>query len=271
MVEIKGFQVLGVNLANTDSTHYIYYKKHEVKGDKSDNRALFMVNLPISSNLQIIKKFFSQVALGATIESFDESLLNNSIEDVYINLSKLTSELELTTDDPRSRLPKNSAIVTFVDKSALNLALSSLKKITKSVPWPVSDYSSSYYYNKLKSKILDIESLSQDVSSSLIKFDQAEAKSIQALKAQTEMVDEDGFTLVVGPHRKTKAGILGKQNFLKAQNDQKISKDKKQKQDFYKFQLRQKKKEEMNDLLLKFKADQEKVRIMREKKRFRPN
>ena len=44
----------------------------------------------------------------------------------------------------------------------------------------------------------------------------------------------------------------------------------KEKQDFYRFQLRQRKKEEMNELLNKFKLDQEKVRMMKEKKRFRP-
>ena len=45
---------------------------------------------------------------------------------------------------------------------------------------------------------------------------------------------------------------------------------KKEKQDFYRFQLRERKKEEMNELLRKFKSDQEKVKTMRDKKRFRP-
>ena len=67
---------------------------------------------------------------------------------------------------------------------------------------------------------------------------------------------------------KTKAGILGKQKLastvgvVKAQSKMKS----KEKQDFYRFQLRQRKKEEMNELLNKFKLDQEKVRMMKEKK-----
>ena len=77
---------------------------------------------------------------------------------------------------------------------------------------------------------------------------------------------------MVGPQRKTKAGILGKQKLAATVESEKAkSKMKsKEKQDFYRFQIRQRKKEEMNDLLNKFKMDQEKVRVMREKKRFRP-
>jgi ribosomal RNA-processing protein 7 len=275
MVEIKGYHVLPVHLPRTKALHYIFYKKHEIKAsDKEGNQSLFMINLPIASDLATLKRYFSQVALGATIESFSESLLNNCVEDVWIDLSKLTSELELTQgDDPRTRLPKNCGIVNFVDKSALSLAYNSLKKLSNNLTsssWPIIEFDSSYYYNKLKSQIYDSAELSQDVSQSLIQFDKLEAESIQALKNQTELVDEDGFTLVVGSHRKTKAGILGKQKLVNKIESAKSKKNTKEKQDFYKFQLRQRKKDEMNELLTKFKSDQEKVRLMKEKKRFRP-
>ena len=121
-------------------------------------------------------------------------------------------------------------------------------------------------------QILDPNSLTEEVSQALIDFDKAEQQSIEELQLQRNLVDEDGFTLVVGSHRKTKAGILGKQKLastvgvVKAQSKMKS----KEKQDFYRFQLRQRKKEEMNELLNKFKLDQEKVRMMKEKKRFRP-
>ena len=50
----------------------------------------------------------------------------------------------------------------------------------------------------------------------------------------------------------------------------KKKKNNKEKEDFYRFQLRERKKAEMNDLLRKFKQDQERIRTMKEKKRFRP-
>lgn len=53
--------------------------------------------------------------------------------------------------------------------------------------------------------------LSDAVSQALVDFDRAEQESRDNLQQQTQLVDEDGFTLVVGSHRKTKAGIMGKQ------------------------------------------------------------
>ena len=92
------------------------------------------------------------------------------------------------------------------------------------------------------------------------------------MQKQTEIVDEDGFTLVVGSHTKTKAGMLGKQKLLQAKEQERSKKKlkRKEKDDFYRFQLREKKKAEMNDLLHKFKQDQERVKVMKERKRFRP-
>ncbi|EER34483.1 conserved hypothetical protein [Candida tropicalis MYA-3404] len=275
--EIKGFNILPLRLPNTKSTHYIYFKKHEVKNSDANNRSLFICNLPISTELATIKKFFQTVAIGSTIELFINSYLTDYPEDIWINLTKLTSDLDLSNiaDDPASKLPKNCGVVTFVDKSSFQLAFNALKKLSSNgseTEWPIRQFSSNYYLNKFQQQILDPSALSEKVSQALIDFDKAEQKSIEELQEQKTLVDEDGFTLVVGPQRKTKAGILGKQKLAATVESEKAkSKMKsKEKQDFYRFQIRQRKKEEMNDLLNKFKMDQEKVRVMREKKRFRP-
>ncbi|KHC72191.1 ribosomal RNA-processing protein 7 [Candida albicans P75016] len=275
--EIKGFYVLPLKLTGTKSIHYIYFKKHESKGTANDNRSLFICNLPISTDLSTIKKFFQKVAIGSIIESFINSLLTDYPEDIWINLTKLTSDLDLVdaVDEQASKLPKNCGIVAFIDKASLTLAFNSLKKLSSSLTeceWPIQQFTSNYYLKQYQKQILDPNSLTEEVSQALIDFDKAEQQSIEELQSQRNLVDEDGFTLVVGSHRKTKAGILGKQKLastvgvVKAQSKMKS----KEKQDFYRFQLRQRKKEEMNELLNKFKLDQEKVRMMKEKKRFRP-
>lgn len=235
-----------------------------------------MCNLPILSDLQTIKKFLQTVALGATIESYTQSYLTDSTEDIWLDLTKLTSDLPLdNTDETASKLPKNCAIVTFIDKSSFLLAFNSLKKLSSNASvstWPMKEITTSYFLNIYKLKVLDKEKLSEEVAQALKDFDNAEQESIENLQNQASLVDEDGFQLVVGSHRKTKAGILGKQNLASTVESEKAKSKmkKKEKQDFYRFQLRQRKKEEMNELLSKFKADQEKVRLMREKKRFRP-
>lgn len=277
--EIKGFGVLPVSLPKSSSPHYLYFKKHETKGGSNTNRALFLVNLPIETSFSTLKKYFQKIALGATIESFIPSLLTDFSEDTYVDLTKLTSDLELSTPDEAvevgSKLPKNCGIVNFIDKSAFQLAMTSLKNLAAESTvssWPVADMGPGFFLKSIHLQTLDPERLAKEVSQALVDFNAAEKESAEKLQQQSQLVDEDGFTLVVGSHRKTKAGIMGKQKLAstveleKAQSKLK----KKEKDDFYRYQLRQRKKEEMNELLHKFKLDQERVRQMKEKKRFRP-
>ena len=89
-------------------------------------------------------------------------------------------------------------------------------------------------------------------------------------------MDEDGFTLVVGKNTKSlnsiRKKILNKNPLSKHENKAKpISNiDKKAKKDFYRFQVRKRKKQEINQLLSKFKEDQERIKVMKAKRKFNP-
>lgn len=287
MTEIKGYKVLGVKLPPVHghgAIHHLLFKKHEAKLGEYEDRSMFFSNVPINTDMKIWKRFFQNVAIGATVETYIPSYLTDSVEDTFLDLPKLTSDLQIESNadmgiDPMStKLPRNCGVVTFIDKSAFQLAMNNLKQLSsksKVVDWPLdpNDFGSGYFLAQFKSQILDVHILSNQVHQALLKFDQAEHESMESFKAQSELVDEDGFTLVVGPQRKTKAGILGQQKLAASKVDSdkaKTKEKKKEKQDFYRFQLRERKKEEMNELLRKFKSDQEKVRSMKDKKRFRP-
>lgn len=274
MKDIKGYKILNINLNGI--RHHVLFKKHE--SNKSDDRSIFLCNLPIATDFKILKKIFEKHSIGATIEKFTNSYLTDSIEDIVIDLPSLTSDLKEPEVNESFKLPKNCGVLTFIDKAAFQLAFTNLNKLSNKeeiIDWPINNnsFGSSYFLNQYQSQILDIQDLSNDVNQSLIDFDQAEKESMESFQNQKQLVDEDGFTLVVGYQRKTKAGILGNQQQLKNKlNSEKVQKKEKtkEKEDFYRFQLRQRKKDEMNDLLRKFKADQEKVQQMKEKKRFRP-
>ncbi|ODV66237.1 hypothetical protein HYPBUDRAFT_112218 [Hyphopichia burtonii NRRL Y-1933] len=281
VLEIKGFQVLPLALPKSkeDGVHYMYFKKHEQKGGQSGNRSIFLVNVPIETNTSVVKRYLQEVAIGATLESYVPSLLTDSPEDIHIDLTSLTSDLKVSGKDEQyevsSKLPKNCGIITFIDKPAFQIAFNSLKKLasdSKVSKWPLPALGSSHFLSNLQAQLLEPSKLSKDVASALVEFNRAEKESAESLQQQTELVDEDGFTLVVGSHRKTKAGIMGKQKLASTTELEKAQSKlkKKEKQDFYRYQLRQRKKEEMNDLLSKFRLDQERVKQMKEKKRFKP-
>lgn len=285
ITEIKGFQILPVRLPESNGTHYIYFRKHETKGNQSaasqyiSGRLMFIFNLPIETSIATLKKYFQQVAIGATIENYYPSMATDTQEDVYIDLTRLTSDLDYQQDgfilDITLKLPKNCGILSFIDKASFQLAFNSLKKLSndsKSTNWPMPVLGSKFLLSKYEQQVCEPTKLAEEVSKALANFNRAEQESREELKRQTEIVDEDGFTLVVGSHRKTKAGIMGKQKYAATVGAEKAKSKikKKEKEDFYRFQLREKKKAEMNDLLKKFKQDQERVRMMKEKKRFRP-
>ncbi|ODV83958.1 hypothetical protein CANARDRAFT_29428 [[Candida] arabinofermentans NRRL YB-2248] len=286
--QIKGYTVLPVQLEPSKhvqkSYHYLYLKKHVIKNQpESQTRSLFLVNLPINSNFATIKKLFSDVAIGCIIESFEstqyedpKSVINYDVE---VDLSRLTNEeLVPTEDTSNQRIPVGCGIVTFLDRSGLNLALTSIKKLVSSnnikyPSWRISEDEATGTVRFTKSKKLNSEALSEEVSKSLQEFQQRELAAKEDLSTIKSLVDEDGFTLVVGSHRKTKNGILGssKKAIDLEKNEAALKKmKKKEKQDFYRFQIRERKKLEMNELLNKFKEDQERVRVMKEKRRFRP-
>ena len=138
VTEIGDFLVLPVQLPGSDIIHYIYFKKHAPKkASVHQNSALFFYNLPIATTTKQFKKYLQTVAIGATLESFTPSILTDSIETVWLDLTKLTSDLELLTAPSleistavAALLPKHCAVASFVDKSALQLAFTALKKLS---------------------------------------------------------------------------------------------------------------------------------------------
>lgn len=91
--------------------------------------------------------------------------------------------------------------------------------------------------------------------------------------AQRNLVSEDGFTLVVRAKRgrNTATGTRGEtvQSFRRDEAVN-IKPKKKELQDFYRFQIRQKKVGELVELRKKFEEDKKKLQIMKEQRKFRP-
>ncbi|ODV75671.1 Rrp7p CYBJADRAFT_188757 [Cyberlindnera jadinii NRRL Y-1542] len=282
MEEVKGFSVVPVELAqsqwNKKARHYMFIKKHQSNAMKEmAERSLFIVNPPFACTLSTIRQFFKSIASNSLVENL---FINDEDLDYDINLTRLTSDLYDDDKDGQGslvRLPNGTAIVVFVDKSACSLAMSKLKKYCKGdelYSWRVCGDETATSIRMAKAyrdRVLSPEETSAEVSLSLQEFEKREAKSIEELGEMKTLVDEDGFTMVVGKNRKTKRGILGKMSGtskVKEIEDKKLKR--KEKADFYRFQIREKKKLEMNELLKKFRDDQERIKELKEKKRFRP-
>lgn len=108
-------------------------------------------------------------------------------------------------------------------------------------------------------------------------FTKAEEREFSDARSMAGQVDADGFTLVGsaskrkgGPLRPDPAATLSGGGVNPEDQSSNKSKKSKEKKDFYRFQIREQKKQEMNGLLKRFREDQEKIKELKEKKRFRP-
>ncbi|SCW03028.1 LAFE_0G01354g1_1 [Lachancea fermentati] len=282
----NGYLVVPFQLPSSDklkecenALHYMFVKKHQSKSEH-EQRCLFLVNLPLLTHSENLKKSFQEicsrsntVAHISQLLHYDEFGLND------VDLSSLTSDLMSTGDAEEKRFtPRNTALLQFVDDSSLENAWNALKKYSqdsqddKLVTWSFRSPSMETFINFYKP--LDTEYLKTDIHEHMALFEQREAQAQE--EVQSSLVDEDGFTLVVGKNTKSlnsiRKKIFNRNPLLK---HEKVAKppsmvDKKAKQDFYRFQIREKKKQEISELLKKFKQDQERVKEMKSKRKFNP-
>ncbi|EDO18968.1 hypothetical protein Kpol_2002p38 [Vanderwaltozyma polyspora DSM 70294] len=266
---------------NSNGYHYTFLKKHESKNEDEQN-SVFVVNLPILANIESVKKVVNEICTRYDTVSYVEELLYNDEFGLQeIDLSKLTSDLMSTGSKEESRFtPRNTLLIKFVDDSSCKNFISALKKYTKEVnekddkyiEWEYTIPSVATFTNFYKP--LDTEYLKEDISNHMELFEVREMQAKEDI--QSSIVDEDGFTLVVGKNTKNlnsiRKKILNKNPLLKHGTKIKGPSmvDKKIKEDFYRFQVRERKKQEINQLLSKFKEDQEKIKEMKMKKKFNP-
>jgi len=109
--------------------------------------------------------------------------------------------------------------------------------------------------------------LQANVDAYMVHFAAQEAARTKLLARQRAVPDEDGFITV------TRGGRAGPGRQEDAMQKAEKQKEKSVgKEDFYRFQMREKKKEKANDLLRGFEEDRRKVEEMKKKRnKFRPN
>lgn len=270
----------GKSKASESAFHYMYMKKHQSKQQEESN-CLFLVNIPLLTNVESLRTVIKEICSKYDTVSHVEDLLYNDefgLNDV--NLSSLTSDLmSVQNDATETRFtPRNTALLKFVDQSSVNNCWNALVKYStvtdesQLINWQYNSPSIATFINFYKP--IDLDYLKDDVHSHLAIFEQREQEAQD--EAQASIVDEDGFTLVVGKNTKSlnsiRKKILKKNPLTKheAKSKSVTMADKKAKKDFYRFQVRERKKQEINQLLNKFKEDQERIKVMKAKKKFNP-
>lgn len=104
----------------------------------------------------------------------------------------------------------------------------------------------------------------------MIKFQAAEYEKERIAAEQRNKMDEDGFVMVTRQHRRG-TNTDGTVVVTAAKADRQVKPQKKKELvNFYRFQMREQKRDQLVELRKKFEADRKKIEQLKQTRKFRP-
>ncbi|KAG5513755.1 hypothetical protein PMAC_000793 [Pneumocystis sp. 'macacae'] len=263
--------------------HYLYIKEHHRyqpaplvnrQVDLPSGESLFISNIPIDTTYDHLKYLFNE--FGARIQHviFSSSLKSSFFEDTVniADVEALSNTGSIWSVWKRPILRSGSwAIVEFLEKHDVQRILQNVnnKKMEKYV-WGqkipinrVPELGSQHYCDHYNLMYPSHVELQESIDKYMSEFCSTEEKQKLLRKRQRSEPDEEGFVTI------TRGGRTGAGRIDNAMKIQEKKKTKGFLLNFYKFQTLEGKKKELLELKKKFQEDQEKIRELREKKRFK--
>lgn len=291
---VAGFLALPVILRSAlaslgDAQHFIYMKAHEPKeADEDATRSLFLVNIPVTTTVEHLKHLFATQLSAGRVEDVHFSEDAPGKAGVASGSARSRKRKRLTADEieaglDRYHLPQiyertihksgATAIVVFVDRTSMELSLKAARKAAKTgreIVWgdgienKLPPLGLKRYEQANQLRYPSRRELLRCVDGYMTAYAQMEEARTQENARKRQIPDEDGFITVVrgskGGLRTEDAKGLGKKQQTKDQ-DRSVG-------DFYRFQMRERRKEEQEQLLKKFGEDKSKVEEMRQRRKF---
>ncbi|KAI2467388.1 ribosomal RNA-processing protein 7-domain-containing protein [Annulohypoxylon bovei var. microspora] len=283
------------------TTHYLYIRRNAPRiPTPDDTRSLFIANIPCDSTEAHFRALFARLVGAGKFESISfaqDKKLSESIHEpaqavrlaAHRKRKRVDEELQNQREEAAAELPStwsrqlypsgSSAVALFADEKSLDLVLKATRKLKKPKDIPVwgegvgdkvPPFGSQWLkeHNKMTYPGNDIVQATMDIYFTV--FNRKEREADQLAKKLRNEPDEDGFMTV------TRGGRAAPARRDEAEEAKQKMLDKQQKKnddmtDFYRFQMREKRKAEQIETLKKFDEDKKKVLAMKEKRgKFRP-
>lgn len=262
--------------------HTIYLRPHAPKiPTESSSRSLFLVNVPIDSTEAHLRAVFTSLVGAGRVEDVtfehEKKPVEASREVALVSAQKNKKRkrgeevdvgaVELPqTWDRELRRSGSTAVVVLVDGKSVDGALKAVRKLHKSSTgssksvWPVWGQGVESRVSKLGSeryaihhalRYPDPATLQAGVDAYMDAFNKREEERQRGEKRARGVPDEDGFVTVgrggrTGPARREEA------EEKKREMDEKEKRKAEGRGDFYRFQMREKRKEEAGMLVKRF-------------------
>ncbi|KAK3713348.1 hypothetical protein LTR37_008540 [Vermiconidia calcicola] len=274
-----------------ETTHYLYIRANAPKVPTEDTpRELFIVNVPIDATEHHFRSVFADHLGGVRIESvdFEDTWVGKGIKAPVVHADGSRGKKRKRgvedgkTDQEVGVLPETwgrevhrsggTAVVKFIDQASAAIALREARraaKNSKEIMWgtgveskiPALGYARYKAHHKLRYP--DPAILQSSVDTFMEAFAAQEADRTKQLTRQRSEPDEEGFVTV------TRGGRTGpaREEEARAQEEEFKKREKSRvKDDFYRFQVREKRKEHAQDLVKGFEEDRRRLEEMRKRR-----
>ncbi|KAK5113953.1 hypothetical protein LTR62_003076 [Meristemomyces frigidus] len=294
---INDFAVLPVQLPPipsypVETTHYLYLRLNAPKLPTEDTpRELFLVNLPIDATSVHIRTLFAQQLGGPRVEKveFEGTRISKGITAPATQSRNKKRKRSSTQEDGEAALGEEvgqlpelwdrglhrsggTAVVTFVDKASADLAMREAKRAIKEkrktvwmAPTAEPPLGSARYRVHHTLRYPDPALLQESVDTFITAFAAQETARAQALSQSRSVPDADGFITV------TRGARAKPSDRAEEVEDETLSKRRKKErkkvgEDFYRFQMRERRKEEQLGLVRGFEEDARKLEELRRRR-----
>ncbi|KAF3761087.1 hypothetical protein M406DRAFT_267766 [Cryphonectria parasitica EP155] len=290
-------------------THHLYLRRHHPKNPTpDDDRCLFVTNVPVDSTEPHFRAIIAGLIGAGRFESVRFEAENKasvaSLEPAQAaRLSALASRKRKRGDDSAdseeeeddeeeevARLPTtwtrplqksgSTAVIVLADGKSVDLVLKAVTRAHKTKKFPVWGEGVQEKVPPLGSHWLSThnklayppqELLQQSVDAFFTLYNRKEKEAAELAKRLRNEPDEDGFVTVTKGSSRAAPARLDEAEEARRKMLEKEQRKKDEMGNFYRFQLRERKKAEQAELIKKFEEDRKKVQAMRQKRgKFRP-
>ncbi|KAL7909722.1 ribosomal RNA-processing protein 7 domain-containing protein [Trichoderma velutinum] len=266
----------------------------------NDSRSLFLKNIPADSTEPHFRAVFTEL-VGAgrfetiTFEGEDKAALAidpaRAVKAAALARKRKRSDLEEEekAEEEAAQLPNiwtrqlhrssSTAIVLLADEKSVQLVLKAITKLQKTKKYPVwgqgisgdvQPLGAPWVSSHLRLSRADKAEIQKATHAFFNVFNRKEKEAAEISKRLRNEPDEDGFVTVTRGGKGTPANQFEAEE-ARQKMIEKAAKKKSEMKDFYRFQLRERRKQEQAELLKRFEEDKKKVNAMREKRgKFKP-
>ncbi|XP_034474645.1 ribosomal RNA-processing protein 7 homolog A [Drosophila innubila] len=265
MTEIEGYKVVPLRITpDAKNCHSIYMREHFIRlmdPNKPKGRTLFLLNVPPYVTETSLQTFFKcagnvESVLFAAKPGRDET-------------AKWYEGMEVPFSNAQTPFKFKVAYVVFQKGSSIGraLAIQSIDLYNSSGESLIKTGMELWHDEYENNFILDVAKTQAKIDAYMADYDKRERAELEA--AKTSEADADGWVTVGKEGRN--AGFEQKESVI-GRLENKLAKDKKTKElkNFYTFQIRESKLQNIVELRKKYEEDKRKIELLKQSRRFRP-